>query len=216
MTPGTQFGHTFLSGISSLFCGVNVTSIDLPPNIIFTWWGPQGQVTDDEKYDLNEGLAADGIQVKLNKEDYTHYSNLVIRDLALMDNETQYYCIVQVGVNNTFDQLAYVIPGATISENITVLVEGIHVCVYVCKCVCIYVCIYYIHVYMYVCIYVCMYVCTCIYACTYVFMYFCDFVCIYVCIYVRMYLRMYVYMYIRICVRMYAYMYVIMNVCIFM
>ena len=125
VTPGTQFGRTFLSGIFSLFCAVNITSIDLPPNIIFTWWGPQGQVTDDEKYDLNERIAADGIQLKLNGNDYTHYSNLVIKNLTLMDNETQYYCIVQVGVNDTFDQSAYVIPGTTTSENVTILVEGV-------------------------------------------------------------------------------------------
>ena len=136
MAPGTQFGRTFISGISSLFCAVNVTSIGLPANITFTWWGPQGQVTDDEKYDLQEGVAGDELRFGVNEEDYTHYSNLVIRDLTLMDNETQYYCIVQVGVNNTFNQSEYVIPGATTSENVTVLVEGthvlnIHVCVYV-------------------------------------------------------------------------------------
>ena len=131
VTPGTQFGRTFLRGISSLFCAVNVTSIDLPPNIIFTWWGPQGQVTDDEKYDLQEGVAGDELQFKfgIDEEDYTHYSNLVIRDLTLMDNETQYYCIVQVGVNNTFDQSSYIIPGNSTSENITVLVEGMYVCI---------------------------------------------------------------------------------------
>ena len=131
VTPGTQFGCTFISGISALFCAVNVTSIDLPPIIIFTWWGPQGQVTDDEKYDLQEGVASDNLQFGINEEDYTHYSNLVIRDLTLMDNETQYYCIVQVGVNGTFDQSAYVIPGTTTSDNVTVLVEGAHV-LYMC------------------------------------------------------------------------------------
>ena len=122
MTPGTQLGRTFLSGISSLFCAVNVTSIDFP---IFTWWGPQGQVTDDEKYDLQEGIAGDQLQFAINKNDYTHYSNLVIRDLTLMDNKTQYYCVVQVGVNDTFDQSAFIIPGTTTSENITILVEGV-------------------------------------------------------------------------------------------
>ena len=128
MTPGTQFGRTFLSGISSLFCGVKVTSIELLPSIIFTWWGPQGQVTDDEKYDLQEGVVGDELQFGVNEEDYTHYSNLVIRDLTLMDNETQYYFIVQVGVNNTFDQSSYIIPGTTTSENVTILVEGMYVC----------------------------------------------------------------------------------------
>ena len=125
MTPGTQFGHTFLSGISSLFCAVNVTSIDLTPNIIFTWWGLQGQVTDDGKYDIQEGVAGDELQLGIGDSDYTHYSNLVIRDLTFMDNETQYYCVVQVGVNDTFDQSSYIIPGTTTSENITVLVEGV-------------------------------------------------------------------------------------------
>ena len=125
VTPGTQFGRTFLSGISSLFCAVNVTSIDLPQNTIFIWWGPQGQVTDDGKYDLQEGVAGDELQFGVNEEDYTHYSNLVIRDLTLMDNETQYYCIVQVGVNDTFNQSSYIIPGTTTSDNITVLVEGV-------------------------------------------------------------------------------------------
>ena len=61
-------------------------------------------MTDDEKYDIQEGVSGDELQFGVNEEDYTHYSNLVIRDLTLMDNETQYYCIVQVGVNNTFDQ----------------------------------------------------------------------------------------------------------------
>ena len=144
MAPGTQLGRTFLSSISSLFCAVNVTSIDLPKNIIFTWWGPQGQVTDDEKYDLQEGVAGDELQFGINENDYTHYSNLVIRDLTLMDNETQYYCIVQVGVNNTFDQSSYIIPGTTTSENVTILVEGalalyvclnIFVCIILCACV---------------------------------------------------------------------------------
>ena len=125
VTPGTQFGRTFLSGTSSLFCAVNVTSIDLPQNTIFIWWGPQGQVTDDGKYDLQEGVAGDELQFGVNEEDYTHYSNLVIRDLTLMDNETQYYCIVQVGVNDTFNQSSYIIPGTTTSDNITVLVEGV-------------------------------------------------------------------------------------------
>ena len=46
-----------------------------------------------------------------------------------MDNKTQYYCIVQVGVNDTFQQSAYVIPGTTTSENVTVLAEG--TCTYV-------------------------------------------------------------------------------------
>ena len=131
MTPGTQFGRTFLSGISSLFCAVNITSIDLPPSTIFTWWGPQGLVTDDEKYDLQAGVAGDELQFGVNEEDYTHYSNLVIRDLTLMDNETQYYCIVQVGVYNTFDQSSYIIPGTTTSDNVTILVEGAYV-LYVC------------------------------------------------------------------------------------
>ena len=125
MTPGTQFGRTLLSSISSLFCAGNITSIGLPPNIIFTWWGPQGLVTDDEKYDIQEGIAGDGLQFGIDEEDYTHYSNLVIRDLTLMDNETQYYCIVQVGVNNTFDLSAYIIPGTTTSDNVTILVEGV-------------------------------------------------------------------------------------------
>ena len=75
-----------------------MTSIDLPPNIIFIWWGPQGLVTDDEKYDIQEGIAGDELQFGIDEEDYTHYSNLVIIDLTLMDNETQYYCIVQVGL----------------------------------------------------------------------------------------------------------------------
>ena len=144
VTPGTQFGLTFLSGISSLFCAVNVTSIDLPPNIIFTWWGAQGQVTDDEIYNLQDGVAGDELQIGINEKDYTHYSNLVIRDLTLMDNETQYYCIVQVGVNNTFDQSAYIIPGTTTSDNVTILVEGTCV-LYMCICVlCFYVrlCLY--------------------------------------------------------------------------
>ena len=133
MTPGTHFGHTFLSGISSLFCAVNDTSIDLPPNIIFTWWGPNGKVTDDGRYNLEEGVSGDELQFGVNEEDYTHYSNLVIRDLTLMDSETQYYCIVQVGVNYTFYQSSYVIPGITTSENLTVLVKGayMYVCVYV-------------------------------------------------------------------------------------
>ena len=147
MTPGTQFGRTFLSGISSLFCAVNISFIDLPPNIIFTWWGPQGQVTDDRKYDIQEGVAGDELQFGVNEEDYTHYSNLVIRDLTLMDNKTQYYCIVQVGVNNTFDQSAYVIPGTTTSENITVLVEGANV-LYVCMWVDGISCHVYITVYV--------------------------------------------------------------------
>ena len=147
MTPGTQFGRTFISGISSLFCAVNVTSIDLPPNIIFTWWGPQGQVTDDGKYDLQEGVASDELQFGVNNNDYTHYSNLVIRNLTLMDNETQYYCIVQVGVNNTFEQSQYVIPGTTTSDNVTVLAEvlGTHVCIcvlYILVCLCPCVCMY--------------------------------------------------------------------------
>ena len=140
MTPGTQFGHTFISGISSLFCAVNVTSIDLPPNIIFTWWGPQGQVTDDKKYDLQEGVAGDGKHFGINRDDYTHYSNLVIRDLTLMDNETQYYCRVKVGVNDTFHQSTYVIPGTTTSENVTILVEGAYM--YLCMYVRLHVCMY--------------------------------------------------------------------------
>ena len=125
MNPVTQFGRTFISGVSSFLCAANVTSIDSPPNIIFIWWGPQGQVTDDGKYDTQEGIAGDELQFGVNGEDYTHYSNLVIRDLTLMDNETQYYCIVQVGVNNTFDQSSYIIPGTTTSENVTVLVESV-------------------------------------------------------------------------------------------
>ena len=147
MTPGTQLGRTFLSGISSLFCAVNVTSIDTPPNIIFTWLGPQGQVTDDEKYDSNEGVAADELQFGVNEEDYTHYSNLVIRDLTLLDNETQYYCVVQVGVYDTFNQSSYIIPGTTTSENITVLVEG----VYAFVCIFAYLCLYNICLFFFIC-----------------------------------------------------------------
>ena len=145
VTPGTQFGRTFIGGISSLFCTVNVTSIDLPLNIIFTWFGPQGLVTDDEKYDLQEGIAGDELQFGVNSNDYTHYSNLVIRNLTMMDNGTQYFCVVQVGVNNTFDQSSYIIPGTTTSDNVTVLAEilGTQVCIYVLyiclhPCVCMY------------------------------------------------------------------------------
>ena len=130
MTPGTQIGRTFISGVSLLFCAVNVTFMDLPPGIIFTWWGPQGQVTDDEKYDLQEGVAGEQLQFGVNEEDYTHYTNLIIRDLTMLDNETQYYCIVQVGVNDTFDQSSHIIPGTTTSENVTVLVEGAYL--YLC------------------------------------------------------------------------------------
>ena len=81
-------------------------------------------MTADGKYNLEEGVAGDELQFGVDEENCTHYSNLVIRDLTLMDNETQYYCIVQVGVNDTFDQSSYIIPGTTISENVTVLVEG--------------------------------------------------------------------------------------------
>ena len=82
-------------------------------------------MTDDEKYDIQEGIAGDELQFGIDEEDYTHCSNLVIIDLTLMDNETQYYCIVQVGVNDTFNQSSYIIPGTTTSDNITVLVEGV-------------------------------------------------------------------------------------------
>ena len=95
-------------------------AIGVPRNVSFSWYGPEGEISGD-KYEL--------IKFPQDLTDNNSFvSQLVINSLEKSDNLTEYYCIVEVGVNDTSPDKRFsefIIPGRTRSENISLILEGL-------------------------------------------------------------------------------------------
>ena len=117
VTPNSELNNrNFESGMVSVECLVIITSLDVDTNVNITWFGPNGVVVhDNTRYSIDTG--------QLNNTVYG--SSLNITDLSLTgDNGTQYYCIAQVGANDSFVFSSFIIPSEARSEKVTVIVEG--------------------------------------------------------------------------------------------
>ena len=96
-------------------CLVTITSsINLPTDVTFNWFGPNGSVNDGNRFTIDSG----------NINDTTYSSILNISSLTLTDNATEYYCTVTVEANDSFDQASFIIPATVISNNISFNVES--------------------------------------------------------------------------------------------
>ena len=90
------------------------SAISVPVSISFNWWGPEGQITEGDKY-----------QFMTTEDDSSIVTGqLVIRDLDSQDNLTMYYCSVVVDVIGPTNYSDFVIPGTVTSENVTLVFEG--------------------------------------------------------------------------------------------
>ncbi len=87
------------------------SAISVPVSISFNWWGPEGQITEGDKY-------------QLMTIDDNSTGQLVIRDLDSQDNLTMYYCSVVVSVIRPTNYSDFVIPGTATSDNVTLVFEG--------------------------------------------------------------------------------------------
>ena len=118
ITAGNRLlGRNFRSGSVFLSCCGSYTNLD--NNITVNWFGPNGLV-DGSRYTTELSLTDDD-----NSSSGFYDSVLTISDLSLsQDNGAQYYCVVEVSVNDTLPEAPYIIPGTAISDNITVTLEG--------------------------------------------------------------------------------------------
>ena len=111
---GTGFNRTFITGDGNIYCNAQVPSISVPVTVSFNWWGPEGQLTEGDKY-----------QFMTTEDDSSIVTGqLVIRDLDSQDNLTMYYCSVVVDVIGPTNYSDFVIPGTVTSENVTLVFEG--------------------------------------------------------------------------------------------
>ena len=111
---GNGFNRTFITGDSNIYCNAQVPSISVPVSVSFNWWGPEGQITEGDKY-----------QFMTTEDDSSIVTGqLVIRDLDSQDNLTMYYCSVVVDVIGPTNYSDFVIPGTVTSENVTLVFEG--------------------------------------------------------------------------------------------
>ena len=118
---GTDLNRTFISGQGFIFCSAEVLPIDVPRNVSFSWYGPEGQISEGEKYELMDPFKDAVVETNV------FISQLVINNLENSDNMTVYYCSVKFGVNDTsFDRALaeYVIPGRTTSESVSLILQG--------------------------------------------------------------------------------------------
>ena len=104
-----------MSGTVTLRCLVTITSsINVPTDVTFNWFGLNGSVTDGNRFTIDSG--------SINST--TYRSILNISSLTLTDNATEYYCTVKVGANDTFDQVSFIFPATVTSNNISFKVES--------------------------------------------------------------------------------------------
>ncbi len=112
--PGTSVGRTFITGDSNVSCIVEIPIISVPITTMFTWWGPNGQITEGDKYDIFSDLDQDNIII---------ISHLVIHNLESNDNLTMYYCQVQLAIDTNgppVEYTDYIIPGIKTTDNVTI------------------------------------------------------------------------------------------------
>ena len=92
--------------------------IDVPRNVSISWYGPEGQISKGEKYELMDPFQ-DAANVFIGP--------LIINSLENSDNLTEYYCTVEFRVNDTSSNQRlsdFVIPGRKRSQNVSLIVEG--------------------------------------------------------------------------------------------
>ena len=118
---GTNLNHTFISGEGVIFCNAEVPAIGVLRSVSFSWYGPEGEISEGDKYEL--------IRLPQHMTDSNRFvSQLVINSLEKSDNLTEYYCIVEVRINDTSPDKRFsefIIPGRTRSENISLIFEGL-------------------------------------------------------------------------------------------
>ena len=117
---GTNLNRTFISGQGFIFCSAEVLPIDIPRNVSFSWYGPEGQINEGEKYELVRPLQ-DTVETNV------FIGQLIINNLENSDNLTEYYCTVEFRVNDTSSNRRlsdFVIPGRKRSQNVSLIVEG--------------------------------------------------------------------------------------------
>ena len=131
ITAGNRLlGRTFETGSVFLSCHGSYTNIN-DTVITVNWFGPNGLV-DGSRYTTELSLSDDN-----NSSNSFYDSVLTISDLSLsQDNGAQYYCVVEVSLNDTLPEAPYVIPGTAISDNITVTLEGAYTLARACKKFC--------------------------------------------------------------------------------
>ena len=109
---GIGFNRTFITGDGNIYCNAQVLSIGVPVSVSFNWWGPEGQITQDDNYQF----------MTIEDESSSIVTGqLVIRNLNSQDNLTMYYCSVGVGPTYYSD---FVILGTATSENVTLVFDG--------------------------------------------------------------------------------------------
>ena len=108
-------GCNFVSGTVTLRCLVTITSsINVPTDVTFNWFGPNGSLTDGNRFIIDSG----------NINDTTYGSILNISSLTLTDSATEYYCTVTIGASDSFDQTSFIFPATVTSNNISFNVES--------------------------------------------------------------------------------------------
>ena len=100
-----------MSGTVTLRCLVITSSINVPTDVTFNWFGPNGSVTDGNRFTIDSG----------NINSTTYKSILNISSLTLTDSATEYYCTVKVGAN---DQASFIFPATVTTNNISFNVES--------------------------------------------------------------------------------------------
>ena len=117
ITAGNRMlGRTFESGSIFLSCLGNYTVMDNDV-VTVSWFGPNGLVlVDGSRYTTD---------LFINRSTGFYDSVLTISDLSVsQDNGAQYYCVVEVSVDDTLPEAPYIIPGTAMSDNITITLEG--------------------------------------------------------------------------------------------
>ena len=117
ITAGNRMlGRTFESGSIFLSCRSTYTIMD-NDTVTVSWFGPNGLVlVDGSRY---------ATDLFINSSIGFYDSVLTISDLSVsQDNGAQYYCVVEISIDDTLPQAPYIIPGTAMSDNITVTLEG--------------------------------------------------------------------------------------------
>ena len=117
ITAGNRMlGRTFESGSIFLSCHGTYTIMD-NSTVTVSWFGPNGLVlVDGSRYTTD---------LFIDSSIGFYDSVLTISDLSVsQDNGAQYYCVVEISVDDTLPQAPYIISGTVMSDNITVTLEG--------------------------------------------------------------------------------------------
>ena len=117
ITAGNRMlGRTFESGSIFLSCRGTYTIMD-NDTVTVSWFGPNGLVlVDGSRYTTD---------LFINRSIGFYDNVLTISNLSVsQDNGAQYYCVVEVSVDDTLPEVPYIIPGTAMSDNNTVTLEG--------------------------------------------------------------------------------------------